>query len=75
MFKYALKLILSKAVRRITVMMVWTALSVCSLHRRVLVKLLTRSSLPGRITNNWPLEYQSQACWPLPDAPESQSGC
>ncbi len=41
-------------------MTVLTASSVCSLHVCVLVKLLTRSSLPGHITNNWPSEYQSQ---------------
>ena len=58
-----------------SVMMVWTALSVCSRHACALVKLLTRSSLPGHISNNWPSEYQSQACWPPPDTPESQCGC
>lgn len=62
-------------IAKTSVMMVWTALSVCSQHARVLVKLLTRSSLPGHITNNWPSEYQSQPSRPLPDTPESQSGC
>lgn len=48
-------------------MMVLTALSVCSQHVCVLVKLLTRSSLPGHITNNWPSEYQSQPCQTRPN--------
>lgn len=78
MFKYVFKLIASRAVRRkskTSVMVVLTALSVCSQHVCVLVQMLTHSSLPGHITNNWPLEYQSQPCWPLPDTPKSQAGC
>lgn len=50
-----------------SVIMGETASSVCSQHAQVLVKLLTHPSLPGHITNIWPMEYQAKPCWLLPD--------
>lgn len=62
-------------IAKTSVIMAQTAFSVCSQRACVLVKLLTRSSLPGHNTNNWPMEYQSQPCWLLSDTPKSQRGC